>query len=140
MGWRFRYRVPLGKFARVNLGARGITFSIGRSPFTVNIGKRVRHTSSIPGTGLSYVSEGGQEPISYRETGTTIWRALKAIILLVIGASILLWFIGKLPVSTTTNYPQQPPASIEAVDRAPSTTVETRGLESAPLPPRRPNL
>lgn len=57
MGFRFRRSVGLGKFARINLGKRGASLSLGVPGARVNFGaKGVRSTVGIPGTGISYSS------------------------------------------------------------------------------------
>jgi|EndMetStandDraft_8_1072994.scaffolds.fasta_scaffold53497_2 Protein of unknown function (DUF4236)/Putative peptidoglycan binding domain len=55
MGWRFRSRVSLGRFARLNFGKSGVSLGLGRRGLNVNIGQKgVRTTVGLPGTGLSY--------------------------------------------------------------------------------------
>ena len=55
MGWRFRQSFTVIPGLRLNLSSRGLSASIGASPFTVNVGPNgLRGTASIPGTGLSY--------------------------------------------------------------------------------------
>lgn len=139
MGWRFRYRVPLGKLARINLSSRGLTFSVGKSPFTVNFGKRMRYTSSVPGTGLSYVSEGGQEPISYRQAGSASWRILK-VLLFVVSALAFVGWLSNQASSPTTNVSPSKPEQINSIPDDPSNSLSPKPLESAPLPPRRPAI
>lgn len=58
MGLRFHRTVRAGKLARLNIGLRGISLSLGRPGATVNVGRDgVRSTVGLPGTGLSYRSE-----------------------------------------------------------------------------------
>ena len=59
MGWRYRKSINLGAGFRVNFSSSGIGYSWGTKHFRVTktaTGK-VRTTTSIPGTGLSYVKE-----------------------------------------------------------------------------------
>jgi hypothetical protein len=59
MGFRFRKSIRLGKLIRINLSKSGIGASIGVKGLRVGIGPngRVRKTVSIPGTGMSWVTE-----------------------------------------------------------------------------------
>jgi hypothetical protein len=59
MGLRFRKSVKLPGGFRVNLGSHGLGWSWGVPGYRVSHSatKRTRTTSSIPGTGISYVSE-----------------------------------------------------------------------------------
>jgi hypothetical protein len=55
MGWRFRKRVSLGRFARLNFSKSGVSLGLGPRGLNVNLGpKGVRTTVGILGTGLSY--------------------------------------------------------------------------------------
>ena len=59
MGFRFRKSINLGHGVRVNISKSGIGYSVG-SPglrVTKTAKGRVRTTTSVPGTGISYVSE-----------------------------------------------------------------------------------
>ena len=57
MGWRFRKRIKLAPGLHVNLGMKGLSFTVGGAPISMNFGKRGRRTTlSLPGTGLSFVS------------------------------------------------------------------------------------
>ena len=61
MGWRFRKSINLGFGFRINLSKSGIGYSWGFPGYRVtkmeNGGSRV--TYSIPGTGISYVEQSG---------------------------------------------------------------------------------
>jgi hypothetical protein len=59
MGWSYRKSVKLGPF-RVNVGSKGIGYSVGASGFRIGANSRGRKytTFSIPGTGLSYRKSG----------------------------------------------------------------------------------
>ena len=61
MGFRFRKSMNLGGGFRVNMSKSGIGYSYGMKGFRVTHTARgtTRTTSSIPGTGLSYVDESG---------------------------------------------------------------------------------
>ncbi|HXT86397.1 MAG TPA: DUF4236 domain-containing protein [Verrucomicrobiae bacterium] len=53
MGWRFRKTFKLFPGVRLNLTARGLSATLGASPFSVNLGPRgVYRNIGIPGTGL----------------------------------------------------------------------------------------
>lgn len=53
MGWQFRKAFQILPGVRLNLSRRGISSTLGSSPFSINVGKRgVSRTISIPGTGL----------------------------------------------------------------------------------------
>lgn len=59
MGMRFRKSIRLGKHVRLNLSKSGIGYSVGTKGFRVTkmANGRTRTTTSIPGTGISHVSE-----------------------------------------------------------------------------------
>ncbi len=59
MGLRFRKSIKLGN-ARINLSKSGVGYSYGVKGLRKGVGPtgRTRTTASIPGTGISYVSEG----------------------------------------------------------------------------------
>lgn len=61
MGFRFRKSINLGGGFRVNLSKSGVGYSWGVKGFraTRTAKGRRRTTASIPGTGISFVSEGG---------------------------------------------------------------------------------
>ena len=55
MGWRFRQSFTVVPGLRLNLSKRGLSASIGGTPFKLNVGPHgVTETVSVPGTGLSY--------------------------------------------------------------------------------------
>lgn len=58
MGWRFRKSVNFGPF-RMNFSKKGIGYSIGGKGyrFTKKAGGGTRQTITIPGTGISHVTE-----------------------------------------------------------------------------------
>ncbi len=54
MGWRFRKSFKVLPGIKLNLTSRGLSATIGASPFSVNVGPRgVYGNVSIPGTGIS---------------------------------------------------------------------------------------
>lgn len=60
MGFRFRRSIRLGKGMRINVSKSGLGLSLGRPGATFSIGPRgARSTLSIPGTGMSWVSQSG---------------------------------------------------------------------------------
>ena len=63
MGFRFQKRINLGGGLRLNLSKRGVGVSSGVKGFRVGIGPRgTRTTASIPGTGMSWVSQSSGKP------------------------------------------------------------------------------
>ena len=63
MGLRFRKSVRLPGGLRFNFSKRGIGASWGFKGFRVtkSPGRKIKTTHSIPGTGISYVSSGGEK-------------------------------------------------------------------------------
>ena len=63
MGFRYRKSINLGKGFRVNISKSGIGYSYGvkGARITKTANGRTRQTLSIPGTGISYVSESGSQ-------------------------------------------------------------------------------
>ena len=59
MGMRFRRSIKLGKHVRINLSKSGIGYSVGTKGYRISkmSNGRTRTTVSIPGTGISHVSE-----------------------------------------------------------------------------------
>lgn len=66
MGMRFRKSIKLGGGTKLNLSKSGVGISTGVKGFRVskNTSGRSRVTSSLPGTGLSYVNEFGSSGTS----------------------------------------------------------------------------
>lgn len=58
MGWRYRKSINLGPF-RINFSKKGIGYSVGCKGYRVTkkAGGGYRRTISIPGTGISHVTE-----------------------------------------------------------------------------------
>ena len=58
MGFRFRKSVKIAPGIKVNLSKSGASVSLGRKGITTNVSQRgIRNTYSIPGTGISYVTQ-----------------------------------------------------------------------------------
>jgi len=72
MGFRFRKSKKIGPF-RVNLSKKGVGWSVGNKWFryTQKAGGGSRTTSSIPGTGVSFVKDHGSGKRSSRKNGTS---------------------------------------------------------------------
>ena len=72
MGLRFRKSINLGGGFKINLSKSGIGYSWGVKGFRVTKTARgtTRRTASIPGTGISYVSESGKKKRSSTHTST----------------------------------------------------------------------
>ncbi len=64
MGLRYRKSIRLGGGFRVNISKSGIGYSWGVPGYriTKTASGKTRHTASIPGTGISYVSENSSKP------------------------------------------------------------------------------
>ena len=62
MGWRFRKSIDILGLFRINFSKSGIGFSWGVPGYRVTkmANGRTRKTVSIPGTGVSHVSETGK--------------------------------------------------------------------------------
>jgi len=63
MGWRFRKSIDILGLFRINFSKSGIGFSYGTPGYRVTkmANGRTRKTISIPGTGISHVSESGKK-------------------------------------------------------------------------------
>lgn len=68
MGFRYRKSINLGGGFQINLSKSGVGYSWGTKGYriTKTASGKTRRTYSIPGTGLSYVSETGQNRYSQR--------------------------------------------------------------------------
>src|SRR4051812_35893691 len=70
MGFRFRQSFKILPGIRLNLSKTGHSWSFGAPGYTVNTRKgRARTTLSLPGTGLSYVTESGPQAHAARPGG-----------------------------------------------------------------------
>src|SRR5947209_17626645 len=57
MGFRFRKRIALGKFARINLSKSGVSLGLGPPGLNVNFSNRGRRTTvGLPGSGIYWQS------------------------------------------------------------------------------------
>ena len=70
MGFRYRKSINLGGGFRINLSKSGVGYSWGTKGYriTKTASGKTRRTYSIPGTGLSYVSETGPNRNGQRRT------------------------------------------------------------------------
>ena len=66
MGWRFRKSIDVFGLFRINFSKSGVGFSWGVPGYRVTkmANGRTRKTVSIPGTGVSHVSESGKKKSS----------------------------------------------------------------------------
>ncbi len=88
MGWRFRKSIKVFPGVRLNFGKKGFTSAtFGRGWFSSNISKRgVKHTFSVPGTGISYQTETvgpssqTQPNVLYKPT-ETCWTCSKCLMI-----------------------------------------------------------
>lgn len=63
-GLRIRQYVRLGKLAKINIGKRGASLSIGKPGATINLKDgKTNLTTSLPGTGISYTMPLGKRRI-----------------------------------------------------------------------------
>ena len=74
MGFRFRKSINLGGAVRINVSKSGIGGSIGGkgARITKKANGGTRTTTSIPGTGISYVEETGKKSRSKSKTTATV--------------------------------------------------------------------
>ena len=98
MGLRFSKTFRVGKFLRLNLSKSGPSIGLGPSGANVNLSRRgSRTTLGIPGTGVSYTSQ-GRWGRRRAEDGERPPRAssFSAGLLFIIGVSIVLIAIALL--------------------------------------------
>lgn len=90
MGYfRFRRSIRFGPWFRVNVSKTGVSESIGRRPFTINLrGNRARETVSLPGTGISYTTQSTSRPA--RGSGLRFLALLVVLVVLVLVATRVL--------------------------------------------------
>ena len=97
MGWRFRKSVKILPGVRLNFGKGGFTSTtLGGRWLKTNVGGRgVRHTVSVPGTGVSYQTDTGRAAPAGRASGSRPDSGSRLLVLLaVLLALILLAIIG----------------------------------------------
>lgn len=70
MGLRFRKSIKLGNGAKLNIGKKSVSMSVGGKGARYTVSSSGRRTKSvgIPGTGLSYVSTSGGRKSSSRKS------------------------------------------------------------------------
>lgn len=78
MGFRFRKSINLGGGFRINISKSGIGYSWGVKGYRITKTARgtIRHTASLPGTGLSYVEETGRrrkQPVSQLQVNPNVY-------------------------------------------------------------------
>ena len=143
MGLRYRKSVKMGPF-RVNFSKSGVGYSVGGKGYRVTktADGRTRTTMSIPGTGISHVSETKRQPQQSQperyHISPLVWIAIG------------LGFFIMLTAALTSCSSQEPPASSAAsvietvegdpvvVDPAPVIAEPTPAPEPAPAPEPQP--
>jgi Protein of unknown function (DUF4236) len=90
MSFRFRKRIRLSKWLRVNLSKSGASLSVGKRRATVNLSKRRGTTLTVgaPGTGLSYHARLGR-----RRASPGVVPSLVMVALYVAAASAIGWWL-----------------------------------------------
>lgn len=115
MGLRFRKSAGLGKSTRLNISKSGVGISsgVGNARKSISSSGRSRTTISAPGTGVSFVKEGGKRGRKAKG-GPLAWIAVVVLAVIIIG-------LGKSGTSDTTAKANDPAekASVES-------TVEQR--------------
>ena len=74
MGFRYRKSINIGGGFRVNISKTGIGYSWGGKGYRVTKTAKgtTRYTTSIPGTGISYVQETGKKKVSHPVNQNTL--------------------------------------------------------------------
>ena len=92
MGWRFRKSLKILPGVRLNFGKGGLTSTtLGGRWLKTNVGGRgVKHTVSLPGTGVSYQTDTGQS----RPASPSDSRSLLLILVAVLLVLVLLAVVG----------------------------------------------
>lgn len=77
MGWRYRKSISIGKGMRVNISKSGVGYSFGvpGARITKTATGKIRQTYSIPGTGISYVTESGSAKKAIKNNSPETYRA-----------------------------------------------------------------
>lgn len=126
MGWRFRSRIGLGRWARLNFSKSGVSLGLGPRGANINIGpKGVRTTVGLPGTGISYqtfdswgkASRSSDPVISPVQPSGFPWRLVLSVALatlLVLGGQSL----HKPSRSTVSPYPSPEAAALPPAEAA----------------------
>lgn len=104
MGWRYRKSLNLGPL-RINFSKSGVGYSVGGKGYRVTKTAKgtIRQTSSIPGTGLSYVTEKKlaaraaapektpEERLQSRAKKTMIWAVVLYVLALLFHGETFPW-------------------------------------------------
>jgi hypothetical protein len=92
-GVRFRKGLSLAKGVRLNLSKSGVSLSLGKKGMTYNIGpKGTRGTVGLPGSGLSYSSQGRYDENVLE--GQSKWNAQRVFRWIVLGA-VLIYLVSQ---------------------------------------------
>ena len=97
MGWRFRKSVKILPGVRLNFGKGGLTSTtVGGRWLKTNLsGRGVKHTVSVPGTGVSYQTEAGRSVRGTRNPDSpSNNRSLLLILVVVLLVLVLLAVVG----------------------------------------------
>lgn len=140
MGFRFRKSKKIGP-VNLNLSNSGVGASVGVKGYRVTktANGRVRRTASIPGTGISYVTEsGGKSAAKARRQKKTRGRIG---CLPVLAFFLLIAVFGSLGANTGKNAEPSPSPTVELIRSAPELTPEAvpePTAEPSPVPTPKP--
>ena len=154
MGWRFRKRVSLGPFFRINFSGSGVSLGVGPRGANINISKRgLRSTVGLPGTGISYTTEQRWASPSSKPAPSTNYtpqtqlppsakQGLSGVawfFVIVGGLGLVLAMTGGSGRSTSSSLapvpkPTSPPQQAAGLPPAPPTSYPYYGRSSAPQP------
>lgn len=140
MGFRFRKSKKIGP-VNLNLSNSGVGASVGVKGYRVTktANGRVRRTASIPGTGISYVTEsGGKRAAKARHQKKPRGRIG---CLPVLAFFLLIAVFGSLGANTRKNAEPSPSPTVELIRSAPELTPEAipePTAEPSPVPAPKP--
>ena len=140
MGFRFRKSKKIGP-VNLNLSKSGVGASVGVKGYRVTktANGRVRRTASIPGTGISYVTEsGGKRAAKARRQKKPRGRIG---CLPVLAFFLLIAVFGSLGTNTRKNAEPSPSPTVELIRSAPELTPEAipePTAEPSPVPTPKP--
>ena len=140
MGFRFRKSKKIGP-VNLNLSKSGVGASVGVKGYRVTktANGRVRRTASIPGTGISYVTEsGGKRAAKARRQKKPRGRIG---CLPVLAFFLLIAVFGSLGANTRKNAEPSPSPTVELIRSAPELTPEAipePTAEPSPVPTPKP--
>ena len=140
MGFRFRKSKKIGP-VNLNLSKSGVGASVGVKGYRVTktASGRVRRTASIPGTGISYVTEsGGKSAAKARRQKKPRGRIG---CLPVLAFFLLIAVFGSLGANTRKNAEPSPSPTVELIRSAPEHTPEAipePTAEPSPVPTPKP--